>query len=172
MEAIADLWKRIAKWYRRHAPPEALSLGRPATSKEIALVESILDVKFPRGVWESYRIHNGSNDTWVFEYSGYYLSLKDIVQSWAILLPLAENPEYRELRTSPQGPIKENVWNKRWIPVTGSGSGDHLCIDLDPASGGALGQVIEYSHEEGPKRCVANSFGEWLTKFVGQLESN
>ena len=168
---VGDSWKRIAKWYRNHASKDACELAGPATKKEIELVEAILEVRLPANVQQSYRVHNGSRHTWVFGYWGYYLCLPDLVQSWALMLHLAKNPQYRDLKTIPLGPIKPDVWNPRWVPLCGNGSGDHVCSDLDPPSGGRLGQVISFSHEEGPRNVLAGSFLEWLAEFAQELES-
>lgn len=41
---------------------------------------------------------------------------------------------------------------------------------MDPASGGTVGQVIEFNHETGA-RCVAgNSLYEWLATFSEALD--
>ena len=44
-------------------------------------------------------------------------------------------------------------------------------MDFDPAEGGQVGQIIEFSHEIGPTAVLANSFGEWLHELAEGLES-
>jgi cell wall assembly regulator SMI1 len=47
-----------------------------------------------------------------------------------------------------------------------------LCIDLDPAEGGHVGQVITMWHDEPGREWIAGSFQEWLSLFVHQLNDD
>lgn len=40
--------------------------------------------------------------------------------------------------------------------------GDGLCIDLDPAPGGTVGQVIRRLHDDDRRERVAASFTQWF----------
>src|SRR4051794_7226397 len=68
------------------------------------------------------------------------------------------------------GPFKSVQWNRQWVPFSHSGSGDHDCIDMDPGQEGKAGQVIDFSHEEGPLGVTAWSLREWLLSFADDLE--
>ena len=68
------------------------------------------------------------------------------------------------------GPIQPHNWNLRWLPVTG-GSGNHYCVDLDPAPGGTIGQIIWFEHDAGPIRVVASGFTAWLEQYASDLEA-
>ena len=167
---MEQLWSRIVEWYRSNAPADAFFLAAGASDPEINAVEATLGVNFPDDVRRSYRIHDGSNENAVFEFGRYLLSLQEIVRAWEILQPLAEDPQYSGLRTSYGGSIRSDLWNKRWIPLTDNGSGDHVCVDLDPTETGTVGQLIDYSHEEGPRRVLAKNFEDLLTWFAKDLE--
>jgi|GEM_PF-4118631 len=41
--------------------------------------------------------------------------------------------------------------------------GDGLCIDLDPAPGGTVGQVIRRLHDDDRRERVAASFTQWFS---------
>jgi cell wall assembly regulator SMI1 len=57
------------------------------------------------------------------------------------------------------------------VPVASNGGGDALCVDLAPAPGGAVGQVITMSHESGERRRVAGSFAELLRRLAEHYEA-
>jgi cell wall assembly regulator SMI1 len=99
------------------------------------------------------------------------LSLAELTKMWNELQELVASGAFGEAESSPRGPIKKDWWNPKWIPFTHSGSGDHDCVDLDPAPGGHVGQIIEYSHEVGAMRVAAESFVDWLTTFASALEA-
>ncbi len=56
------------------------------------------------------------------------------------------------------------------FPVTDN-SGNHALIDLDPAPGGAVGQVVGFDHEAGPTGVLAPSFAAWLAALAAGLEA-
>jgi molybdopterin molybdotransferase len=61
--------------------------------------------------------------------------------------------------------VRSDWWNPCWIPFTHDGGGNHLCLDLDPAAGGAGGQVITLWHDGGARALAGSSFGEWFTRW-------
>jgi cell wall assembly regulator SMI1 len=73
--------------------------------------------------------------------------------------------------TRPEGAIRPVHWNTRWVPISHNNGGDHQCIDLDPARGGTVGQVIQFSHEVGPVRVLAVGFGAWLRTYAEELDA-
>ena len=58
--------------------------------------------------------------------------------------------------------MRDLWWSPRWIPLTGNGAGDHLCVDLDPAPGGAPGQVITMWHMDDVREVKAAGWAAWL----------
>jgi hypothetical protein len=67
--------------------------------------------------------------------------------------------------------VKPVWWNERWIPITENGAGDSLCIDLEPASAGLKGQVIQYLHDHPERRRRATGFVDLLRIHADALES-
>jgi len=59
----------------------------------------------------------------------------------------------------------------QWIPIANNGGGDYFCLDLVPAKGGVVGQVILFGHEGTDQRRVARSFGEWMSKLAGRFQA-
>ncbi|MEH2143178.1 SMI1/KNR4 family protein [Nostoc sp.] len=63
-------------------------------------------------------------------------------------------------------------WSPLWIPLTYDGAGNHDCLDLAPAKGGKVGQIIQMWHDEGERELVASSFQNWLEEYATGLESD
>jgi cell wall assembly regulator SMI1 len=55
--------------------------------------------------------------------------------------------------------------------LTGDFAGDHHCLDLAPAPGGDVGQVILWWHDDDKRTIQAKSFREWLDRFAYELEA-
>lgn len=62
-------------------------------------------------------------------------------------------------------------WSPKWIPLTYDGSGNHDCLDLNPAEGGTFGQIITMWHDDPVREIVAPSFRDWLMQQAEGLES-
>lgn len=165
-------WEKIEKWLETNAKHVFDSLQPGATDEEIAKTEEYLGVKFPKEVKEVYKIHNGqySGKMLGFIEGREFLSLEEIKSQWQIWKELVEGGDFEGNEGEPDGPVKPDWYNLKWIPITYNGSGDHHCIDLDPAEGGNVGQIIEMWHDEATRTVVATNLKEWLKEFVNALE--
>ena len=61
-----------------------------------------------------------------------------------------------------EGPIKRNYWNRRWIPFAENQCGDNIYLDLDPAEGGNVGQIVDWWTDRGLSKLIAPDFLPWL----------
>ena len=71
---------------------------------------------------------------------------------------------------TPRPGVRDVAWSARWVPVASLGSSDVVCVDLDPAEGGAAGQVI-VRWKSGAREILAAGFGEWLGRLADDLEA-
>lgn len=165
---IADIWQKIEVWYSTNAPEGNPGLRAGASVEEINAAEKMLGIELPSDVRSSYEIHNGSTNA-LFPMGYYLLSLEEIVDEHDVWCGLLSADELPQSNPESVGPIKQVWWSPRWIPITHSGGGDHDCIDLEPAVGGAAGQIIVFDHERGPRRVSATNFTTWLQEFSNSL---
>ena len=86
--------------------------------------------------------------------AGNYLSLDQMCDEYAKWKWLVEQGMGEE-EGNPAGPIQKVHCHMNWIPLTDFQSGDHMLIDLAPAEGGKVGQLINFSHETGPEDVAA-----------------
>jgi cell wall assembly regulator SMI1 len=184
-ETIKELWQHIETWVRANAPSE-FSLPVGVSGPEITQAETAMGLEFPSDVRESYESHNGSNRIWFFD-QGYLMPLtkphdlpkrkqalfRGVVESWKAMHDMLQDGYFNDsgFRSRPKGPIKTHWWNPKWIPITYNESGDHVCVDLDPAKGGRIGQVIDWWHERGATSVLADSFTEWLAALAQRLKT-
>jgi len=175
---MEQIWKRIEDWLSRNAPEILADLQAPAAPPDIQNTERAVGRQLPDEMAASYRIHNGSRGG-ASPLMGEWrlLPLDQIEARWRELKAFNENPketedefgdEEFETQTDPR--IQEGWWRNEWIPVASNSSGDFLCVDLEPAAGGNLGQIISYLHADGTRKRVADSFGKWLSQFAEDLE--
>lgn len=63
----------------------------------------------------------------------------------------------------PERGVRAKWFHDKWLPIADNGGGDLLCIDLDPAKGGTVGQIVEFRHEDSDRPRAANDLVEFLT---------
>lgn len=60
--------------------------------------------------------------------------------------------------------------DRAWIPIADDGNNNHCCLDLNPAAGGHVGQIIKVWNESHLRTVHSKSFREWLAVFADLLE--
>jgi cell wall assembly regulator SMI1 len=93
------------------------------------------------------------------------------VHQWNVWKELLERGAFRGVVSVPDKGVRNDWWNVKWIPVTQNSSGDHLCIDLAPAEGGTVGQMIFVWHGAPERSLVGASFQAWVERFATGLEA-
>ena len=67
-----------------------------------------------------------------------FLSCEEIVSQGKTWKELLDGGDFKDTFYGSDDGIKNDWWNPKWIPFAHNGGGDHLCLDLDPASSGTL----------------------------------
>jgi cell wall assembly regulator SMI1 len=170
--SLAENWRRIVAWYEANTPPGTLQLPPGASEEALDAAETKLGFRLPDDLRSFYQLHDGLGGSWFLHY-GEFLSLSNLVMQWGWYAEMerTQNPADPLYQTKAvSGPIKPVWWSSRRLPITDN-SGDHAMINLDPAPGGTVGQVIDSDHEVGPRRVLAPSFSAWLARLAAALEA-
>lgn len=177
---MQSIWARIETWLSLNAPSLLETLQPGARDAEIEELENQLSIQLPEDVKASYRIHDGQKDVGSpFLYGYEFLSLEDIYMQWK--LEQGVDSEIREIygseypsqlnRQLEENEVRNESWNRYWIPLASSDAGDHYCLDLAPTEKGTLGQIIAMAHEDDTRPLLAPSFQVWLEQFADALET-
>jgi cell wall assembly regulator SMI1 len=165
------IWDRIHSWLGQHAPAVLASLNAGATEEQLGAAEKALGVTFPADVRETYRLHDGQgDDSPVFLYGREWLSLERMLDEWRVWKDLLDGGEFEGNTVNAPAGVQAVWWHPAWIPLTYNGGGDHHCLDLAPAPGGKVGQVVSMWHDYDDRSRLAWSFAEWLEAFADHLE--
>jgi cell wall assembly regulator SMI1 len=170
-------WDKIEAWLRKHAQQAFNQLPKGANQTQLKTVERRLkhrlDGPLPGELRACYLRHNGSGDLPLFPSS-------ESQDMGFELIPLEELPEEAEAWaesgiddsdvTNARG-IKQRLWAERWIAFARNGVGDYHLIDLEPAKGGQIGQVIEANHETLERKKLAPSLLKLLQSIASRLKS-
>lgn len=171
MPTLSENWNRVARWHSENVPDDEgssidRSLPAGASAEDINRAEWAIGLRFPDDLRASYLLHDGSGGYGIFPWGYAFLSLRELVREWRQNRDLLAG---HDRATDPSGPIRPVHWNPNWIPVGSNQSGDYDCIDLDPAPGGTIGQVIRFNHEVGPTRVAATGIGPWVAEYADRL---
>ena len=164
------IWERIHDWLAVNAPQVLENLRPGANDEEIYRAEAFFGVEFPEDFKLSYRVHNGQEEECcsLFPYLE-FLSLQNVIkisEKW-------QNYSDDNFRCDPED-IFEGIWNgwwnPNWIPFTNESNGACQCVDLAPAAGGNVGQIIIVEWQEPTRGLMASNFRVYLETFAEELE--
>ena len=168
---MENYWTRIINWLSENAPDMINNINNGANLKEIDHLNYIIDIRLPDDFIDFYTIHNGQVPYTKGLIDGEeLLSIERIVDEWSIWKGLINSNAFVGIVSNPDIGIKNDWYNKFWIPITYDGAGNHYCIDLDPAEGGTKGQVIRVWHDNAQRSMEASSFRKWISFFVEDIE--
>jgi molybdopterin biosynthesis enzyme/cell wall assembly regulator SMI1 len=164
---VSEAWSCLDGWLQ--SMPDAIPGGfnPPASDDEVQLLEQAIGMKLPADFVSSLKTHNGQVDQSGGCFDGEsLLDVQGILREWRCWRDLTAKGEFKGMSSDADGGVKDDWFNLKWIPITRNGSGDGLCLDLDPAPGGTFGQVIRMWHDDDHRERVAASFEQWLGRMV------
>jgi cell wall assembly regulator SMI1 len=165
---VAAYWGRIVAWYEANTPPGTLRLPPGIDEDLIQVAEAEIGLRLPGDVRTFYRMHDGLDGSSLLHY-GEFLSLEFLLGEHSTT-PRPGEPGADVAPHDLSGPIKPTWWSLMRAKIVDN-SGDGVMVDLDPAPGGTVGQIILFDHEMGPRRVLAPSFAEWLARLARALEA-
>lgn len=113
----------------------------PASDAQIDNVEEQLGVKFPQDLRTFYKWHNGCTGI-LFLFGEYrFYSLDEVVRIYQANIDATSEDDFEIFDDSDA--VKECYANTKWIPIGDNGGNTTVLLDLDPGTGGTLGQMIE-----------------------------
>lgn len=168
------IWERIEAWLDRNAKEALRDLGAGVEPGALEELERDIGVTFPPDFRTSCQIHNGQRsadspplieDRWCL------LPIGGIKKNWRLMKEIWDEGTFsvEETNMRPDPQVKPAWWKPEWIPITGDGAGNSLCLDLDPTPQGAYGQIIWSDHMDERRECIAPSFEEFLRRFADDL---
>jgi cell wall assembly regulator SMI1 len=169
---INGLWRRFENWLCEHTPVFCgWPLAPGASERDLLAFERTIGANLPADARQSYLRHNGSAGVRLLSVvgEGKWVTVKEAARQWKFFQDIRPDLEAGGFLSTPLGPMKEVHISPGWVPISDNSGGDHLCVDLDPAEGGTVGQLFSYWHEYGAWRFVAPSFTAFLEHLLKHL---
>lgn len=166
---MIQLWETLESWLRGNAPNLLSDLNPPATRAQIDALEQSVGVHLPADFVECLRVHNGQAGVEGGLFDGtMFLSTERMLSEWRVWKGLLDSGDFEGTEVLAEVGVQPVWWCSEWIPFTYNGMGDHLCLDLAPATHGRYGQIITLWHDDGTRKKKADSFAKWFAEFVGK----
>lgn len=84
----------------------------------------------------------------------------------------AEHVKLPAQRTSTRHPgLWDGHWQRGWLPLASTGCGNSWSLDVDPAPGGTVGQIVYFDHEVGSTPVCYPSFTAWFAAYLEAVEN-
>jgi cell wall assembly regulator SMI1 len=164
---MKSLWEKLKIHLCTRAPNIVADLNPPATQDEILALEQQIGMRLPSDLVACLRVHNGQIGKAEGLFDGQtLLPLNHILMSWLVWRDLLHGGDFDDRIAHSELGIKSTWWNTNWIPFASNGGGDYLCLDMDPAPGGNIGQVIEVLHDFPSRSLLKDDFFSWFSSQI------
>jgi cell wall assembly regulator SMI1 len=166
-----ESWRRYVAAVTKVHASFANHLNGGASADQIAATERTIGLSFSPDLRHLLSLHNGGDESFVLP--GWELfSAERIVDEWKVWEDLYRTQFKPEnYACEPVGPIRgDEWWRLAWIPFCGDGGGNHLCIDMEPADGGTVGQVITMWHDDPRREFIAASLTDFIARIAQDFE--
>jgi len=175
---MEDIWKRLEAYLAQYAPKMLDGLAPPATESEIEAFEEKVAYRLPVDLRQSLLRHNGQTykngdpTGGSLIPGGYALaSLGVMLGEWEEHRSISEDlGNQRDPKTANTG-VKPFFLHAAWIPIAVDIGGNSICVDLDPAADGILGQILERNHELDTPERITDSYAAWLSQLADDFEA-
>lgn len=165
-------WKRIKFWMQIHAPHLIEFINTGTGTGDFVALETAIGKPLPRTFKKFYKTHNGQREgSDGFIDAEEMLSTQRMLGEWKTWKELIDDGTFKDIYSDPDPGIKNDWYNRYWIPITYDGAGNHLAMDLDPAAGGRVSQIISVDHDDGQRKLIAPTFKDFIKNYVRKLES-
>ena len=168
---VARTWLGIETWARQNLPGILVGLNEPAKPQAIAGLEAALGFPLPIDFRTSLGVHDGENgDGALLDTPGQLLNVRAIEDD--LELERRALRGYAELMADRvSGPARRSLYAPRRVPIIDFNRDQIWLLDLDPAPGGQVGQVLMRDVEDGRLEVVAPSFAHFLADYLQRLET-
>jgi cell wall assembly regulator SMI1 len=159
-------WKSLESALAAVDPEHCHAFAPGASAEALAVLEIAIGRRLPDAFRRAWSIHDGMRQR-VFTMLE-FLSTRQIAGEWHQLRDYDGMGD--DLDAEVEGPVKQMWTNVCWIPfVLIGGETRHFCLDLDPAPGGEVGQVIHATPKWDERRVVAPSVDAFLELIAHAL---
>lgn len=179
MSDITTTFQKIIDAISRIAPQSAANLNPPASSKELTqLGKAIPNV--PLALLDMLSLHNGEGAVGdaVFPNGMQLLASNFMIELHKQNHEIGDNAEDEAendqavrdgIFDAPVGPVKNLFFYPGRVPFAHFNYKVFWYVDLDPASGGNMGQIVHEDQEDGMLRVIAPSLQSLLDHYLADL---
>jgi cell wall assembly regulator SMI1 len=162
---VMEGWRRVEVWLAANAPELARALRPGAAPERIEHAQRRLGFDWTEEARAWFRAHDGGG--WPLAFiEAEFLSLEKSLFEREMMNDIDFG---EDARGQPIGPVRGDWWNRRWVPIIGTGN--MLCLDFDPAAGGRVGQVVEFMKGTDRRTVAFESVASMLASWADMLES-
>jgi cell wall assembly regulator SMI1 len=169
-------WAKIEAWFDENEPAILSTFNDGATEDEFTALKQLVGFELPKDFVAFYTIHNGQNAGGVYNSaiiepdSEGLSSIGKIMETYKLYQGMNAHATAVSEKDVEAG-IKPLYWTESWLPIMEDGMGNSYFIDLDPADGGNMEQIIFRDYQGPTYELIAKSFKTWIKEYVeGNLD--
>jgi cell wall assembly regulator SMI1 len=169
VRSIDEIWDELETWLAANAPRVHSQL-RPGTSAErLQQLEAAVDRSCPPDLRAWFQRHDGGRELGAYDFLRIG-GLESLWHEWNEMVGDGSVGDGRAPNDQTGHVFQPVWWHKAWLPVAQDGSGNLICIDLDPGPRGIRGQVLFWERQTGPEASGLPSIAAWFDAFLDGLK--
>jgi cell wall assembly regulator SMI1 len=174
--SLVSVYESILDIHRNRHPKIFASMKASSSleaDSDVKALEALTKSEMPEEFVELYSLTNGQVfDSPPFFFGSYELmSLDRISEAWKMLNKVYLEGKFVRSEGEAQSKVKDLWWHPKWIPIAENFAGDMICVDLFPSDTGTHGQVIEFIHDDTPRKHLGNRIVDFLGEYEQGLRS-
>ena len=139
------------KFYKTHLKQADFQFAAGAQQADFTALKKIIKVEIPHELKQLLTISNGQKTSTKFALFPDGFRLMSSQQIEEVIQVKQKGIRKHEMigtakalgvQFNQQGVKDEYIWNAKWIPIATDSYNNYLCLDLDPAKDGTVGQLI------------------------------
>lgn len=186
---LSKTWSRIQNWLSKEYPELGDTLNYGILPQDLAQVEMQLGFVLPAVVRESYLCVDGQEaESAAGCAEGLFFGLKllpmeTVLEEWRFWREVDHDPLtganltlLESMQSIPPNWVRKLYSQRGWIPLIADHVGNYIGVDVNPAEGGQVGQVIVFGRDFDTKVVLWKGDGmtgwaKWLANFAEVLEN-
>lgn len=166
MADIKESFSRILAIIKKTIPTAEKFLSAGASDKKISEMQNQIGEELPEDFKEVFRLYNGEKKELYLMAGLKFFSTEDVRANYDIFRETKEC--YEPICTDAIS--RERCCDNKWIAFAYNEYDCYFAVDLTPANGGKVGQVIALDQEENCTYLMAESMSEFLEKMADWWE--
>jgi len=176
---MQNIFEIVYQLVKESAPHSVENLNPPANEEQLSKLKCAIQ-EMPDELERYFKLHNGEAVSWIsiFPNGMQLIDIDLLIELYSYqtstndyFIDNVDELVEKNVMDRPVGPVRPVFQYSKRIPFAQMNGSIIWYVDMDPAEGGNVGQIIEEDAEDLSIRVIANSLSELFNLYIKDLEN-